>query len=148
MEHLISAREAIALLETVGAKADLVERYSMQLGAVLARRPHLGPEHGVTCYSLVGMKSSTAGVNVDMQDAEVLGPAIEIMSANVRLQLDAKSAQKVALNILGCVEAAISDVTVFKLLTEGLDIEPDRAARVLLDLRERRQGTRDVVFEQ
>ncbi|MGH9238769.1 MAG: hypothetical protein ACRD3G_12090 [Vicinamibacterales bacterium] len=124
----------------------------MNLGGVLARRPHLGPEKGVTCYSVAGHKTGLPGVNFAIENATVLKDdvvgGIVVETANVMLQLDIPSAQRVAMNIFGCAEAAISDMTVFHLLTEGVGLDFKKAGRLLIELRERRQGTRDVVFPQ
>jgi len=152
VKHLITDDEAIAILETVGASAEVVKKFSMHLGGVLARRPHLGPEKGVTCYSVAGHKTGLPGVNLAIENATVLKDAVVggilVETANVQLQLDIKSAQRVAMNIFGCAEAAISDMTVFEMLTDGIGLDFNKAGRLLIELRERRQGTRGVVFEQ
>ncbi len=132
-QHLISVDEAVAMLETVGAAKETVRRFRQQADAVLARRPGLGDEH-VIVTSLYGAKSQQPGVNLQIGE--------------VRLQMDVKSAQKVALDILSATEAAISDAAVMQLLIEKVGLDPTRASAVLLDLREIRQGSRDTVFHQ
>ncbi len=132
-EHLISVAEAAAMLDTIGAAKETVARFRKQAAAVLTARPALGDEH-VIVTSLYGAKSGEPGVNLQMGE--------------VRLQMDVKSAQKVALDILAATEAAISDAAVVQLLVDKLGIDRTRAGLVLLDLREIRQGSRDAVFHQ
>lgn len=131
-EHLISVAEAAAILQTIGASKETIARFKQQAGGVLAARPALGTEQ-VIVTSLYG----TSGK-----------PGINLQVGEVRLQMDVKSAQKVGLDVLAATEAAISDASVMKLLVEKLGVDEARASRVLLDLREIRQGSRDAVFHQ
>lgn len=132
-QHLISVDEAVAMLETIGAAKDTTARFKRQATFALSGRPALGDEH-VIVTALYGATSHQPGVNLQL--------------GNVRLQMDVKSAQKVALDILGATEAAISDTAVVRLLVEKFGIDEARAGLVLLDLREIRQGSRGVVFPQ
>lgn len=153
MQHLISADEAVAILGASGAPDDLVQRFARQLEVVLGARRGFGPDGMVTCYSVAGARSGHPGVNIDMERVTAIGETIGFVDVHmpgsgVRLQLDIKSAYKVATNLLGAAEAAISDMTVFRLLTEKVGIEAAQAGRMLVDLRELRQGSRDTVLEQ
>lgn len=47
---------------------------------------------------------------------------------------------------LGAAEATISDVAVYRLLTENIGLPAQAAGRMLLNLREIRQGSRDTVI--
>lgn len=132
-QYLISVDEAVAMLETVSASKETIRRFTQQANGVLALRPGLGDEH-VIVTALYGAKSHQPGVNLQL--------------GAVRLQMDVKSASKVALDILSATEAAISDAAVVKLLTDKLGIDEARAGLILMDLREIRQGSRGVVFHQ
>ena len=132
-QHLISVDEAVAMLETISAAKETVRRFAAQARFVLDARPGLGDEH-VIVTALYGAKSHQPGVNLQL--------------GTVRLQMDVKSAQKIALDILSATEAAISDTAVMRLLVDKLGIEERRAGIILIDLREIRQGSRKAVFEQ
>ena len=62
------------------------------------------------------------------------------------LQMDLDAARSVAANLAGAIEAAISDQIVYTLLTERIGLEPASAGRLLLELREIRQGSRGTVY--
>lgn len=130
-EHLISVKEAIAILETIGAAKETIRRFRIQAEGVLSVRPALGKEQ-VIVTTLYGAASGQPGVNLEV--------------GAVRLQMDVKSAQAVGLNILAGAEAAISDAAMMRLLVEKVGMDLERASAVLIDLREYRQGSREVVF--
>lgn len=71
---------------------------------------------------------------------------VEITINGEKAQLDLTKAREVHRNLGGAIEAAISDQLIFQFLTTRIGIEPAKAASVLLDFRELRQGTRDTVF--
>lgn len=151
MKHLIEDNEAIAILEASGAKPDTVARFARQLGGVLAARKAFGPTSGVTCYSVAGSRTGNPGINIDMDRVTVFDNTvggIEVHFNDVRLQLDIRSAFGVAHNIIGAAEAAISDVAIYKLLTEHVNLKKEVAGRMLINLREIRQGSRDTVVPQ
>ena len=131
-QHLISVDEAVAMLETIGAAKETVRRFRQQADGVLTARPALGTEQ-VIVTSLHGTRGD---------------PGVNLQVGAVRLQMDVKSAQKVGLDILAAMEAAISDAAVVKLLVEKFGLDVARASYVMLDLREIRQGSRDAVFHQ
>lgn len=132
-QHLISVDEAVAVLETLGAAKETVRRFQTHVDLVLAARGSLGDSH-VIVTSLYGAKSGEPGVNLQV--------------GATRTQMSVKAAQKIGLDILAAAEAAISDAAVMRLLQEKVGIDMARASRILLDLRELRQGSREAVFEQ
>lgn len=60
-------------------------------------------------------------------------------------QMDLDKAREVVGMLQGAIEAAISDELVYRFLTEKIGLEPDRASAALIDFRELRQGSRDLV---
>lgn len=62
------------------------------------------------------------------------------------VQMDLDKAREVRGMLDGAIEAAVSDQLVYEYLTKKLGLDADRAGRALLDFRELRQGSRNVVF--
>lgn len=62
------------------------------------------------------------------------------------LHMDLDKSREVIGMLQGAVEAAITDQLVFAFLQEKIGLPRAAAARALLDFREGRQGSRDVVF--
>ena len=60
-------------------------------------------------------------------------------------QMDLDKAREIVGLLNGAIEAAISDELMYRFLTEKIGLEPDRAGAALIDFREMRQGSRDVV---
>ncbi len=132
-QHLISVDEVVATLQVIGASKETIANFTKQITFVLERRPALGDEH-VIVTTLHGAASGQPGVNLQV--------------GATRLQMDVKSAHKVGFDILQATEAAISDAAVMRLLVEKIGLDVARASRVMIDLREMRQGSRDAVFKQ
>jgi len=60
-------------------------------------------------------------------------------------QMDLDKAREVVGMLQGAIEASVSDQLLFEFLTGRVGLAPDAAAAALLDFRELRQGSRDVV---
>lgn len=60
-------------------------------------------------------------------------------------QMDLSKAREVVGMLQDAIEAAISDEFVYRFLTDKVGLEPHKAAAALVDFREMRQGSRDVV---
>ena len=60
-------------------------------------------------------------------------------------QMDLDKAREVVGMLQGAIEAAISDELMYRFLTEKIGLEPERAGAALIDFRELRQGSRDLV---
>lgn len=65
----------------------------------------------------------------------------------LRYQWDITKAKVIRDMLTEAIEAAISDELIFKFFNEKIGFEKDKAAMVLRDFRELRQGSRDTVFE-
>lgn len=61
-------------------------------------------------------------------------------------QMDLGKAREVVGMLQGAIEAAISDELLYRFLVEKVGMEPERASAALIDFRELRQGSRDVVY--
>jgi hypothetical protein len=61
-------------------------------------------------------------------------------------QMDLDKAREVVGMLQGAIEAAVSDELVYKFLTQKIGLEPERASAALIDFRELRQGSRDIVY--
>jgi len=63
-------------------------------------------------------------------------------------QMDLAKAREVLGMLSGAIEAAVSDTLIYKFMTERVGLDEMRAAQMLLDFRELRQGSRSTVFPQ
>ena len=61
-------------------------------------------------------------------------------------QMDLDKARKVVRMLQGAIEAAISDELLYRFLTEKIGMKPELASMALVDFRELRQGSRDIVW--
>lgn len=61
-------------------------------------------------------------------------------------QMDLDKAREVNRMLSEAIEAAVSDELLCRFLTEKIGLDVDRANAALLDFREMRQGSRDVVY--
>jgi hypothetical protein len=69
---------------------------------------------------------------------------VEFTLNELRTQMEPKKAREVGLMLLEAAEAATSDEIFVTLLKEKVGIDTERAGMVLIDLRELRQGTREI----
>lgn len=118
--------EVLAMLDVVGASASLREKFRKQAEAVIGQRNERGVDE-ITVSSGFGAKSQQGTVELTI-NAE-------------RSQMDVKKAREVGLMLLEAAEAATSDAILVKLL-ERLKLPSEAVGRVLIDMREIRQGTR------
>jgi len=61
-------------------------------------------------------------------------------------QMDLDKAREIVGMLQSAIEAAVSDEMVYKFLTTKIGLEPDRASAALVDFRELRQGSREIVY--
>ena len=61
-------------------------------------------------------------------------------------QMDLPKAREVVGMLQGAIEAAVSDELIYKFLIEKVGLEQDRASAALVDFREMRQGSREIVY--
>lgn len=71
--------------------------------------------------------------------------AVELSLNGEIAQMDLDKAREVVGMLHSAIEAAITDQIVFRFVTEKLKAKPEVAAAVLLEIREQRQESRDVV---
>ena len=65
-----------------------------------------------------------------------------------KTQMDLAKAREVRSMLDGAIEAAVSDMLIFKFLTTKVGLSQEAAAAALLDFRELRQGSRSTVYPQ
>jgi hypothetical protein len=137
-KQLLVLEEVIGMMKAVEVPAKYIERFREQASAVLAHKNErsLDVEHlperepgtdNITVASGFGQKSRKGFVDFTLND--------------VRSQMPADKAREVGLMLLQASEAAISD-EVFVLLMERMGLDTEGAGRMLIGLRELRQGTR------
>lgn len=61
-------------------------------------------------------------------------------------QMDLPKAREVVGMLQQAIEAAVSDELVWKFLTQRIGLSPEKAGAALVDFRELRQGSRDIVY--
>lgn len=134
-EHLLTLKEVLAMLDTVNVPLDHVAEFQKQAEFVLAKRVPLtraDDEFQVgSGYSSLKNRSH-----------------VRLQAGPLEYQLDPRKAKQIGLWLIEAAEAAIADHCVMQLLKTKVGIDdPRKLGSVLLDLREIRQGTRDVKFE-
>ncbi len=101
--------------------------------------------HGIALRAKPGAAGShiTIGTLLSQRTHEGL---VEFSLNGEFTQMELGKAREVVGILHAAIEAAVSDELVYKFLTEKIGVEPERAAAALLDFRELRQGSRDVVY--
>ena len=70
---------------------------------------------------------------------------VEVAVNGERTQMDLDKAREVLGMLSSAIEAAVSDQLIYQFLTEKVGMSDERASTALLDFREMRQGSREVV---
>lgn len=134
---LLVLDEVLAMLQVVGVSPKLRDVFREQALGALRHKGRVdapGGTDSVTVSSGFGQKSRRGFVELTINDTLT--------------QMDAAKAREIGLMLLEGSEAAISDEITVKLL-EGIGIDdPQKQGAILLDLRELRQGSRDIVRPQ
>jgi len=73
---------------------------------------------------------------------------VEFTLNREKTQMDLDKAREVHGMLSQAIEAAVSDTLLYRFLTTKVGLSENKAAQALLDFRELRQGSRDVVFPQ
>lgn len=68
------------------------------------------------------------------------------LGGKVESQWDISKAKEIHRMLGEAIEAAVSDTLIYKFLVTKVGFDEEKAARVLLDFRELRQGTRGITF--
>jgi len=127
--------EVIAMLQTTSAPKRVVEAFRQHAEAVAAHRPSTVEYDDVQVASGYGSRTKRGFVELTINDQ--------------RTQMDVKKAREIGLMLLESAEAATSDEMLMTLLRDKVGMSEDGEAmqRILLDLREIRQGSRKTVYK-
>lgn len=128
---LLVLEEVLAMLQVVGVPDKHITKFRDQAEGVLGKKP-LKEVDEITVSSGHGQKSQKGFVELTLND--------------LRSQMEASKAREVGLMLIEAAEAAQSDEIFLKLLKQIGISDLERQGRILLDLRELRQGTRGVSF--
>lgn len=119
------------MLATVGASTKIVDRFREQAEIVIAHKSPRSVDE-ITVSSGFGQTSQRGFVELTLNDTLT--------------QMDVAKAREVGLMLINAAEAAASDEMFVTLLGRlGLESAEDRG-RVLVELREIRQGTRGISY--
>lgn len=128
---VLALEEVLAMLKVVGSPNRVIEAFRIQAESVLGKKPEKGDD-AVTVSSGFGQTSRVGFVELTLNET--------------RSQMDAKKAREIGLMLIEAAEAAASDEIFVKLL-ERIGLESvETHGRILLELRELRQGTRGVAW--
>lgn len=100
--------------------------------------------HGIALRSKDGPASTDITVNTLLSSRTKQGRIDFTMNGELT-QMDLDKAREVVGMLQSAIEAAISDEFVYKFLTEKVGLKPELATVALLDFREMRQGSREIV---
>lgn len=100
--------------------------------------------HGIALRSKAGPTGTDITVSTLLSSRTKEG-RIEFTLNGELTQMDLGKAREVINMLQGAVEAAISDELLYRFLTEKVGMEPERAGVALIDFRELRQGSRQLV---
>ena len=100
--------------------------------------------HGIALRSKAGPTGTDITVSTLLSSRDKTG-RIDFTLNGELTQRDLDKAREVIGMLQGAVEAAISDELLYRFLTEKVGMEPERASMALLDFRELRQGSRQLV---
>lgn len=92
-------------------------------------------------------KTSTVEIGTILSHRTKEG-VVEFQLNGERTQWELSKAREIHKMLGEAIEAAVSDALIYAFLTTKVKLSEDQAARALLDFRELRQGSRDVVFPQ
>jgi hypothetical protein len=73
---------------------------------------------------------------------------VELTVNGEKTQMDLAKAREVRGMLDGAIEAAVSDVLIWKFFTEKMGLDEGRTSQILIDFRELRQGTRSTSWPQ
>lgn len=131
-KHLVVFEEVIAMLQTSGAPNRVIEAFRKQAEFVFERKSEQRLDN-IAVASIYGATSRRGGVELTVNDTLT--------------QMDTKKAREVGLMLLQAAEAAESDEVFIRFMEEKMKLADDvqLRGRILLDLREMRQGSRGTV---
>lgn len=101
--------------------------------------------HGIAITKQAGSKSEGAIEIGTILSHQTGRGRIEIAIGGEVAQWDVADARKISSMLVEAIEASISDELVFKFLTQKVNLSPEKAASLLIEFRELRQGSRTAV---
>lgn len=122
----------------------LLERASYQHAFHAGKDGEVIDMHGIALRSKEGPADTDITVSTLLSSRTKQGRIDFTMNGELT-QMDLDKAREVVGMLQGAIEAAISDECVYRFLTEKVGLEPDRASAALIDFREMRQGSRELV---
>jgi hypothetical protein len=98
----------------------------------------------------IALRSKGGPVNTDITVSTLLSSTtkqgrIELSMNGEFTQMDLDKAREIVGMLQQAIEAAISDELIFRFLTERIGLQPEAANAALVDFRELRQGSRDLI---
>jgi hypothetical protein len=129
-EQLFVLKEVLAMMQVVDISPAKIAALKRQAEAVAEKRPTKGYDD-VTVSSGYGSSSKQGFVELTINDQ--------------RTQMEIKKAIEIAVMMIEAASAAATDAAIMQLMRERVGIDDEeRLARILLDVREMRQGTRGI----
>ena len=100
--------------------------------------------HGIALKSREGPPGTEITVS-SLLSSQTKEGRVELVLNGEITQMDLDKTREVAGMLQSAIEAAVSDMLIYKFLTERIGLESNSAAAALVDFREMRQGSRDRV---
>lgn len=100
--------------------------------------------HGIALRSKPGSADTSISVSTLLSSRTKEGRIDFAMNGELT-QMDLDKAREVVGLLQNAIEAAISDELMYRFLTEKIGLDQAKAGAALLDFRELRQGSRDIV---
>ena len=100
--------------------------------------------HGLALRSKAGPTGTDITVSTLLSSRTKEGRIDFTMNGELT-QMDLNKAREIVGMLQGAIEAAISDELMYRFLTEKVRMKPERAGAALIDFRELRQGSRQLV---
>lgn len=111
---------------------------------------HAGKDGEVIDMHGIALRSKDGPTNTDITVSTLLSARtkegrIDFTMNGELTQMDLDKAREVVGMLQHAIEAAISDELLYRFLTEKVGMEPEKASYALIDFRELRQGSREIV---
>jgi hypothetical protein len=111
---------------------------------------HAGAEGEVIDMHGIALRSKSRNAATDITVSTLLSSRtkegrIDLAMNGELTQMDLDKAREVVGMLQGAIEAAISDQLMYQFLTEKIGLDDMRASAALIDFRELRQGSREIV---
>jgi hypothetical protein len=106
--------------------------------------PELLDMHGIALRSRGGRKNDDIVVGT-LLSARTKEGRVELAVNDEATQMDLAKAREVVGMLQEAIEAAVSDQLIYAFLTQKVGLSDGSASRALLDFRELRQGSREIV---